>query len=182
MNHELRIKEGLKYKLIAIRYMLKSSKGFTLVELILVIAVLSIMAVVLINLTNPVEQIRKANDARRKSDLAQIQKTLEAYLNDNGRYPGSSADYKISPAGTDVNWGTTWTAYKTAIPSDPSSSRYYVYYSNSIGQSYWLYTSLERGGKDPQACYSSGAVCANAGTANCGGTCNYGVSSPNTSP
>lgn len=137
-------------------------------------------------LLNPVAQIQKARDAQRKSDLAGLQKTLEAYYSDNGYYPASSAGYKISPPSGDVDWGTIWTAYETAIPSDPSSSRYYVYYSNSTGQSYWLYTSLERGGNDPQACYGNGAACANiAGqgiTSTCGEVCNYGVSSSNTSP
>ncbi len=183
----------IKKKLISHCYIkilekVKSSAGFTLIELILVIAVLSIMAVVLINLINPVAQFQKANDARRKSDLAQIQKTLEAYINDNGSYPPHTTTaplYRLYSGGVMYDWGSTWTAYKTALPSDPSSSQNYVYFST--GQSYWLYASLERGNKDPQACKADGSSCTNV-TANsisataCGGTCNYGVSSPNKSP
>lgn len=183
----------MKFKkgLFAKHYSLYANSGFTLVELILVIAVLSIMAALLISLINPAEQMRKANDARRKSDLAQIQKTLEAYINDNGSYPAHTTTaplHRLYPGSVMYDWGTTWTAYKTAIPADPSSSRNYVYFST--GQSYWLYASLERGNKDPQVCASGGAgICLSISansipTTACGAsvTCNYGVTSPNTSP
>lgn len=192
MYYVLIIKEKLKHKLFAKRYSLYASRGFSLIELILVIAILSIMAVMFISLINPAEQMRKANDARRKSDLAQIQKTLEAYLNDNGQYPAHTTTtplHRLYPGNVMYDWGTTWTAYKTALPADdPSSSRNYVYFST--GQSYWLYASLERGNKDPQVCASGGAgICLSISansipTTACGAsvTCNYGVSSPNTSP
>lgn len=187
-------------KLSALNSQFSIQKGFTLIELLLVIAILSIMAVVLITLLNPITQIQKANDTRRKSDLAQLQKTLEAYYSDNGRYPFSSIStttgctdtpvaYHISSSSTStgcMNWNSSWGPYNTTLPKDPSSSKYYVYYSNSTGQSYWLYASLERGGSDPQACYSTGAACANVAgqgiVSTCGATCNYGVSSSNTSP
>ena len=193
MNHELGIKEKFKYKLYPKRYFLYASRGFTLIELLIVLAVLSILAVVLMTLINPVAQFQKARDAQRKSDLAQIQKTLEAYFDDNGQYPAHSKTpdavwFRIKPPTGYIEWGSTWTAYNTMLPKDPtSSSRNYVYYAGPNGQSYWLYASLERT-SDLQVC-NGGAACTNAAvnglSVACGSSvwpCNYGATSPNTSP
>lgn len=178
---------------------LSSSKGFTLIELIIVIGILSVLSTVLIATLNPMAQFQKSNDAKRKSDLGQIQKVLEQYYQDNtGKYPRSSTisdtcgspptacPYRIvsSDAVNPVKeWGTAWTPYINVLPKDPNNSKKYVYYSSG-GQSYYLYASLDRGSKDPQAC--SGTQCPNVPSGvKCGGSldyCNYGVSSPNVSP
>lgn len=162
-----------------------SFRGFTLIELIIVIGILSVLAAVLFSVINPFAQFQKANDGRRKSDLSQIQKALEQYYQDSGKYPSSSDNYRI--IGLDFNlvdWGQSWQPYMNVLPKDPSSLKTYVYYSpnEANGQSYYLYASLDRGGNDPQTCYPNGAKCLNAPTSGCGGTCNYGVTSPNVSP
>lgn len=54
-------------------------KGFTLIELLIVIAVLSILAVAVLSAINPVEQLRKARDAARKSDSAELLNAYERY-------------------------------------------------------------------------------------------------------
>lgn len=59
--------------------------GFTLIELLVVIAIIGILAsVVLASLS---QARNKAKDAKRISDMKQIQTALELYYNDNGRYP-----------------------------------------------------------------------------------------------
>ena len=146
------------------------------------------MATGLIIAVNPVAQIQKALDAKRKSDLSQIQKALETYYQDIGEYPPSTSDNKIR--GLDNNavaWGSSWQPYMSILPKDPSSSKNYVYFNSSTGgQTYYIYASLDRGGNDPQACFPSGNSCSSAVTNNvttaCGGNCNYGASSPNVSP
>lgn len=165
-----------------------SSRGFTLVELVLIIAVLGILAVGAIAAINPIEQIRKSNDAKRKTELAQLQRALDIYYQDAGRYPASSADYKLFINGSTINWGNAWTPYISKLPADPSG-KLYIYYSppSSNGQTYYLYANLERGAKDLQAC-NKGNACSSLSTAGfpaqnaCGGVCNYGVSSANVSP
>ena len=165
--------------------------GFTLVELVLVIGILSVLGVLLIMVINPVTQLQKANDAKRKSELAQLQKTLEQYYSDNGKYPAASST-KIAPGGVEINWGSDFPSYNTKVPADPSSSRNYAYSVGSYQQSYRIYASLERGHFDKQACCTtSGCSCTGATSLGltCGPAsplpvpgCNYGVSSSNVSP
>lgn len=167
-------------------------KGFTLVELILVVGIIAILFTVAFMVLNPLGQFQKANDSKRKSDLAQIQRALESYYQDNERYPRTTGapsyclQHIVSP------WSyycgnSNWSPYMNLVPKDPKSSNRYVYYVSSDGQSYYIYANLERGMKDPQVCNADGSGCDSLTTNSisataCGGTCNYGVSSPNVSP
>jgi general secretion pathway protein G len=164
-------------------------KGFTLIELLVVIGILGILAAALLATINPVAQLQKSNDARRKSDLESMQRALELYYNDNGKYPASSGTTMYINNAV-VPWGSSWTPYMATLPKDPVSTQTYVYYSPaaSAGQTYYLYANLQRGANDPDAC-NKGQACKsilsdpNSPGANaCGGVCNYGVSSSNVSP
>ena len=159
-----------------------NKKGFTLIELIVAIGILGILAIAAIIALDPFAQLQKTDDARRKSDLAQVQRALESYYQDNNKYPVVTT----VPYQPGIAWGNSWQPYMNILPKDPSSSKSYVYYSN--GQSYYIYASLDRGSKDPKAC-NGGNACDSISvnqipTTACGGgkVCNYGVSSPDVSP
>ncbi len=156
---------------------------------------MAILATLILAAVNPIEQFRKAQDTRRKSDLAQLQRALEAYYQDFGKYPASTlsgANPLTINRGTDgrgdpVLWGTSWKPYIDVVPIDPSSSKFYIYVSGTDNQSYRLYTALDRGTKDPDACTetTTGSGCPGASGVRCGlnnETCNFGVTSPNVSP
>jgi prepilin-type N-terminal cleavage/methylation domain-containing protein len=73
---------------------LKNNKGFTLIELLIVMAILGVLAVVVLVAINPVQQLARTRDAGRKSGVAQIGRSLEAYYTSHG------GSYVVS--------GTTW--------------------------------------------------------------------------
>jgi general secretion pathway protein G len=165
-------------------------RGFTLIELIVSIAILAVLSTFLLAAVNPFEQFQKAQDTRRKSDLSQMQKALESYYQDKGRYPATSGAPNYYFQTSDVidpvkEWGTSWAPYMTIIPID-NGGRKYIYNASADGQSYWIYASLSRGVKDIQAC-NNGNACSNVPPgvlcgASVSNICNYGVSSPNVSP
>ena len=161
--------------------------GFTLVEVITAIGVLAILAAAVIAALDPLEQFKKTQDSKRKADLAQVQRALEVYYQDFGSYPSSN------PAGEIVTndqndpvkeWGTDWRPYMDVLPIDPVQSKNYAYWSDTTGQSYAIYASLDRGARDQNTC-NDGAACTNAAanSLTCGaGVCDFGVSSPNIAP
>jgi type II secretion system protein G len=175
----------------------KSSQGFTLIELLITIGIVGILAAGLISIVNPMAQYQRANDAKRKSDLSQIQKALESYYQDVGTYPAIAAQcaYTISGDNGDGNncieWGSSWMPYMGTLPKDPASpSKKYIYFTTVDRQTYYIYASLDRDSADSQACNRSGQPCAGLApngipqNACASGSivCNYGVSSPNVSP
>lgn len=167
--------------------------GFTLVELLVVIGVIGILVVAALAILNPFAQIQKGNDAKRKGDLAQIQKALETHYHDVAKYPASTSDYKILYNGKTVDWGSnSLSPYMSILPQDPKKNINYVYFASSDQQSYFLYAYLERN-SDPQLCKSetSGrpSPCKSFNdngipSTSCGSgfVCNFGVSSSNQSP
>lgn len=58
-------------------------KGFTLVELLIVIAILGLLAVVVLIAINPVQQLARTRDSGRKSAVTQIGHAMEAYATTN---------------------------------------------------------------------------------------------------
>jgi prepilin-type N-terminal cleavage/methylation domain-containing protein len=163
-------------------------RGFTLIELIIVIAILSILATTLIMTLNPTDQFSKALDAKRKLELSQVQKALESYYQDHdGKYPVSDSTYKIDDESLGViDWGHAWGSYIPVLPKDPGNGKSYAYYSPD-GKAYYIYASLDRA-TDPDVCANqSQGQCSSipAGEYPCGGItnkCNFGVSSPNVNP
>lgn len=61
-------------------------KGFTLIELLIVISILGILATAVLSAINPVEQMKKARDAGRKSDAAELLNAHERYFTTFGCY------------------------------------------------------------------------------------------------
>lgn len=98
--------------------LLKKQLGFTLVELLIVIAIVGVLAGGILVLINPAKQIGKAKDAQRKAALNQIQTALKNYYITNGAYPTTSG-WVYSTAGD--NWipGLVESREIESLPKDP---------------------------------------------------------------
>lgn len=110
--------------------------GFTLVELLVVMAILAFLVVGLLATLNPIFQVDKANDARRKKDLAKIKIGFEEYYNDKGCYPTGAllTDLKSnSSCGTDVfsPWIAKW-------PCDPTRKTAYYLFTEETACPSWF--------------------------------------------
>lgn len=84
----------------------RSQAGFTMIELLIVIAILGILAVAVLSAINPVEQINRGRDTGSRSDAEQLLSAIDRYNAFAGYYPwqnGASDDVY------DVAW-TTWDA------------------------------------------------------------------------
>lgn len=57
-------------------------KGFTLVELLIVIAILAVLAVTVVVVLNPAELLRQSRDSTRISDLAAVNSAISLYMTD----------------------------------------------------------------------------------------------------
>ncbi len=69
---------------------MNKKKGFTLIELLVVVAIIGLLSTLSIVALNSARA--KARDARRVSDVKQIQTALELYYNENGTYPTSTSN------------------------------------------------------------------------------------------
>lgn len=180
---------------------MENETGFSFVKTLVIIGMFSIVAFILNVVFDPLDKLAAEKDAIRKADLGELQTALAKYYEDFGRYPAHSEEepaYRIVRSDkTIADWGKLWAPYISVIPSDPNESKQYVYISRSNGQQYYLYATLDRGGKDLAACKASLSDCARepqSGACQCSQVpigvscgrarqiCNYGVTSGNTSP
>lgn len=144
--------------------MKRTSSGFTIVELLIVIVVIGILAAITTVAYNGIQQ--RSRDAQRSSDIATLQKALEMYHVDNGGYPTcSTTTYVVGAArGACYSDDALFVAslapkYTSKVPRDPTSTGEYRYlymygskkgsdvtYSASADDNYIIFVSYESKG------------------------------------
>jgi len=137
-------------------------KGFTLIELLVVIAIIGILSSVVLASLNSARE--KSRDAKRVSDIKQLQLALELFWDTNGEY---AADLAALQTG----------GFIPNTPTDPVGSAAYSYallnnttsgatctYGTGVCQAYHLGADLEGSGNttlgaDTDRCAAAGAGC-----------------------
>jgi prepilin-type N-terminal cleavage/methylation domain-containing protein len=141
---------------------LKSERGFTIIELLIVIVIIAILAAIVIVAYNGITA--RANTTKAQTNAATVQKVAEAFNADSGRYPASVAEFASGygsspstklPTGVTVISGlpgTNGTTFTGTEPLTTSNGLTNVTYScfitctNSTGGriNYWDFTTGAR--------------------------------------
>ncbi len=87
---------------------LLQSKGFTLVELLIVIALIGILSVAVLATINPIEQTNKARDAQFRNDAAEVLSADERYYASQNAYPWNNSSVGVT-VGTGIAVGLSST-------------------------------------------------------------------------
>lgn len=105
---------------------LRNSKGFTLIEILVVIGIIAILATIVLIAINPARQFKQARDTQRTSNVNAVLNAIGQYIADNkGSYP---AGIPKSPASTqEIGSGAGKTdlcvvivpKYMPSLPVDP---------------------------------------------------------------
>jgi general secretion pathway protein G len=153
------------------------SKGFTLIELLVVIAIIGLLSTLAVVALNSARQ--RSRDAKRVSDIRQIQTALELGFSESNNYPTETATI-LGDANNDVlcnNGGVATfqadttgctTIYMGLVPTNPTpNGASYTYTSASNSGTYSITFSLE--GATGQL--GAGANCANQNGIQAGSSC-----------
>ncbi len=90
--------------------------GFTMIELLIVIAVLGILAVAVLAAINPIEQINRGRDTGSRSDAEQLLSAVDRYYASKGYYPWMSGANSLNTA-TDTATSTDLVSLSGASPA-----------------------------------------------------------------
>lgn len=120
------------------------NRGFTLAEILITVTLLVIISMIVLIGLNPMLQIFKGFDARRKADLYSLRTAFEAYFTDHDCYPPLSV---LSQCESDA-----LQPYLRTIPCDPQDRTPYtitlIPADSACYQGYAIYTKLTSK-KDP---------------------------------
>ena len=85
------------------------NKSFTLLELLIVIGILSAISVIVVIAVDPVEQLNKARDVKRMTELSQIRDAILIYISEGHTLPTTSTNSLsgFPPGKTNLD-GTGW--------------------------------------------------------------------------
>lgn len=118
---------------------MKKQSGFTLIEVMVVVAILGILAAIV--MTNVVGKDEQARITAARASLAQISNALEMYKLDNHRYPSTDEglDALVNRAASAKTFPTGG-YLKGGMPQDPWGNPFQYFAPGSGGRGYDIYS------------------------------------------
>lgn len=136
---------------------ISGSKGFTLIEIIVILAVISILVAILT--PTVLKYIDEARDDRAKEDVKSIAAMLNDLIKDTGQYPGNKLDsgntFLCGPGNVGLSgqtWGTSVTCEDLAnhlVTNSPGSSATSDDYPSGSGRFRWKGPYITNLSEDP---------------------------------
>ena len=118
--------------------------GFSLIELLIVVALLGILSSSVVVAANPTKRLAQARDAQRKTNIGEIANALQANYTTFGQYPqengcdssiGTKANGNCPPSSPTGEWDVVSPFYQALVgqqllkvlPVDPKNDSTYYY-------------------------------------------------------
>ena len=108
-------------------------KGFTLVEMLIVVVIIGILSAALLPRLQGAQS--SARDAARRSDLNQLGSAILSYYNNRGEYPWTGEDGKCIPA-KDISADLMSVVELSSLPTDPNKNNTIKFES----EEWWLFS------------------------------------------
>jgi general secretion pathway protein G len=130
------------YMLHAVRH--KLSKGFTLIELMIVVVILGILATIIMpKILGRPEQARRM---KAKVDIRNIESALALFKTDTGRFPTTSEGFEVLVSDPGIK-GYNSDGYLDKLPIDPWGNKY-IYISPGLHSKDYDVESYGKDGED----------------------------------
>jgi prepilin-type N-terminal cleavage/methylation domain-containing protein len=135
----------------------KMKRGFTLVELLVVIGVIGVLAAGLVAVINPADRIAAANDAKVLGDMSQIIGAINAYAaSNNGNFP-----VVTTPTNSATSWAAPLSLLSNELTTFPAGLPLYTYGATCSATSCKVSVSLKalKNRQNGATTYTYGAAC-----------------------
>jgi type II secretion system protein G len=131
---------------------MRNKKGFTLIELLVVIAIIGLLATLAVVALQNARQ--KSRDAKRVSDIKQLQTALDLFYSDNNSYPAGAATLLGKDGTSDALCGDGFVAagtpsctanetYMDRVPADPVNTGTLIYQYTGAATTFGITFELE---------------------------------------